>query len=323
MRAVAISEYGDPDVLDVIDRDRPSPDAGELLIEVDAAGINFADLQQRMGTYVGGPEPPFVPGFEVAGRVVEAGDGVSIPEGTTVAGTCKGGGYAEYAIADARSVFPVPTGLSAAEAAGVTVHFLTAHGCLFDRGGLESGERVLIHAAAGGVGSAAVQLAATAGAEVFGTASSEEKLEHIRSLGCDHAINYEQTDFADEIATVTDGDGIDLIIDGVGGDVFRSSMDALAHFGRLVTMGIATHDPASASSLDLLYNNQQVIGFHLGNTIARDPERALAPLSVLLERLAGGELEVVIGREYPLEQAAEAHRWIESRSSIGKVILTP
>ena len=323
MRAIEVTEHGDASVLQETERDRPTPESNEVLIEVAAAGINFADIQQRMGIYPGGPSPPFIPGFEVAGTIVETGADSSLEPGTMVASICPGGGYAEYTVAEAGSVFPIPPALSAAEAVAIPVQFLTAHGCLFDRGGLGAGERVLIHAAAGGVGSAAVQLAANADAEVFGTASSEEKLEHARGLGCDHPINYEVQSFADVINDITGGDGIDLIIDGVGGDTFRESLDCLAHFGRIVTMGASTGEPARPNTAKLLVNNQQVIGFHLGNTLARNPERALTPLDELLSSLADGELEVVIGGRVDLDEAGSAHSFIEDRSSRGKIILEP
>lgn len=323
MRAIEVTGYGGTEGMELTERDEPSAEAGQLVIEVAAAGINFADIQQRMGIYPGGPEPPFVPGFEVSGEVVRVGDDCDFEVGDRVVGICNIGGYAEYAVADETTVVSIPDGLETVDAAAIPVQFLTAHGCLFDRGGLEAGERVLIHAAAGGVGSAAVQLASAAGAEVFGTASTQEKLDLAADLGCDHPINYEESDFAEEIEDITDGGGVDLVIDGVGGDAFRDSFDILNHFGRIVTFGVASADPASAQTTKLLFSNQDVLGFHLGNTISRDPERALAPLEELLTRVAEGELSVTIGGRYDLESAAEAHKLIESRQSRGKILLEP
>lgn len=323
MRAVEVTEFGGPEGLIPTEKERPTPESGELLIEVTAAGINFADIQQRMGLYPGGPEPPFVPGFEVAGHVTAVGEDCDVEVGDRVAGLSNVGGYAEFTVGDAATVIEIPDDLDTAEAAAVPVQFLTAHGCLFDRGGLEADENVLIHAAAGGVGSAAVQLAASTGATVFGTASTQEKLDHVASLGCDHPINYEESDFAEEIEEITDGAGIDLVIDGVGGDAFRDSLDTLNHFGRIVTMGVASGNPAVAPTTSLLFSNQEVVGFHLGNTIARDPNRALEPLPELFERVTEGDLSVTIGGRYPLEDADQAHEFIESRQSRGKVLLEP
>lgn len=323
MRAIEVTEVGGPEVLEVVDLERPEPGPGEVRIDVAAAGINFADIQQRRGHYPGGPTPPFVPGFEAAGRIDAVGDDVSLEPGQRVVATTTSGAYAEAVTADVRSVVPIPEDLSFEAAAGFPVQFLTAHNCLFEWGGLESGERVLIHAAAGGVGTAAVQLAANADAEVFGTASTEAKLDLAADLGCDHPINYETEAFADEIARITDGEGVDLVLDGVGGDAFRESLDVLAHFGRVVAIGVASGDPPGVRTPDLLFQNHSVIGFHLGNAIARDPGLALAPMTELVAGLTEGDIEVVVGHRYPLEQAASAHRLIEGRSSQGKVILRP
>jgi NADPH2:quinone reductase len=191
MNVIQVEEYGSSDALTLAERERSVPPEGEVRVEVEAAGINFADIMQRRGDYPGGPEPPYVPGIEAAGTVDVVGDGVGLDEGQRVVAMTDGGAYAEYVTADPESLFPVPEEMSFAEAAGFPVQFLTAHGCLFEWGGLdgegnasadgsaegdERPERVLIHAAAGGVGTAAVQLADRAGAEVFGKASSEEKL---------------------------------------------------------------------------------------------------------------------------------------------------
>jgi NADPH2:quinone reductase len=323
MRAIEVTEYGGPDALSVTERDAPDPGPGEVRIDVEAAGVNFADIQQRRGHYPGGPSPPFVPGMEAAGTVDATGEGVDLPEGQRVVAMTNGGGYADYAAADAESLFPVPEGMSFAEAAGFPVQFLTAHNGLFDWGGLAEGERVLVHAAAGGVGTAAVQLAAQAGAEVFGTASTAEKLDLAADLGVDHPINYTETAFDDRIDELTDGEGVDLVLDGVGGETFDRSLDALSHFGRLVTIGVASGDPPAAPATKLLMSNQRVIGFHLGNAVYHDPGRVLDSVPELTELLTDGALEVVLGEGYGLEDAAGAHAAIEDRATTGKVVLEP
>ena len=323
MDAIEVGSYGDSDVLEVVERDIPEPGPGEVRIEVEAAGINFADIMQRRGLYPGGPEPAYVPGMEAAGTVHATGDGVGLSEGDRVVGMLNGGGYAEYVTANAQMLLPIPDGMSFEEAAGFPVQFLTAHSCLFEWGGLEEGESVLIQAAAGGVGTAAVQLASRAGATVFGTASTEQKLELAADLGCDHPIQYTETDFRDVVDAETDGEGVDLVLESVGDDVFDHSLDALAHFGRLVTYGVASGVPASAQNQRLLFENKSVIGFHLGQASRHDPNRIMKAIPDLTQGLSDGELEVIVGETFALEEAAEAHQFIEDRKSTGKVVLVP
>jgi NADPH2:quinone reductase len=222
--------------------------------------------------------------LEAAGTVDAAGEGVGMSEGDRVVAMLNGGGYAEYAIADARTILPVPEGMSFEEAAGFPVQFLTAHSCLHEWGGLEDGESVLIQAAAGGVGTAAVQLASDMDVEIFGTASTQEKLDLAAELGCDHPINYTEVDFRDVIDEETDGEGVDLVLESVGGDVFDRSMDALAHFGRLVTFGVASGEVASAENQRLLFENKSVIGFHLGQASYHDPNTVMKAIPELTQK---------------------------------------
>ena len=324
MKAIEVTEYGDSSELSVVDTETPEPAAGEVRIEIEAAGINFADVMQRRGHYPGGPEPPYVPGMEAAGTVDAVGEGVDdLQEGDRVVGMINTGGYAEYVTADAQSLFPIPEAMSFAEAAGFPVQFLTAHACLFEWGGLEEGESVLIQAAAGGVGTAAVQLASNAGAEVFGTASTEEKLELASDLGCDHPINYTETDFREIVDEETDGEGVDLVLESVGDDVFDRSLDAMTHFGRMVTYGVASGVPAEVSNQRLLFENKTVKGFHLGQAAAHDPSRVMKAVPELTDGLASGDLEIILGESFALEDAAEAHQYLEDRKSSGKLVLEP
>ncbi|NEU56864.1 NADPH:quinone oxidoreductase family protein [Halorussus sp. MSC15.2] len=323
MRTVEVTEFGDSDVLELTDAEKPEPAEGEVRLEVEAAGVNFADIMQRRGHYVGGPEPTYVPGMEAAGTIDAVGEGVQHEEGDRVVAMTGRGAYADYALADADSLFEVPEAMSFAEAAGFPVQFLTAHAVLHEWGELEEGERVLVHAAAGGVGTAAVQLASAAGAEVFGTASTDEKLELAERLGCDHPINYEEEDFREVVEAETDGEGVDLVLDGVGGETFARSIDALSHFGRVVAYGAASGEPGEVNTTRLLFENKSVVGFHLGNATQRDPQRILQSVPELQQMLAAGELEVVVGETFPLEDAAEAHTAIENRQTVGKVVLEP
>jgi len=322
MKAIEVTAYGEPDVVDVVETDVPDPGEGEVRVDVSAAGVNFADVMQRRGEYPGGPEPPFVPGFEAAGTIDAVGEGVDRSPGERVV-ALGGQGYAEYAIAPETALFDVPEGMSFAEAAGFPVQWLTAHNCLFEWGGLEAGERVYAPAAAGGVGSAAVQLAAEAGAEVFAAASTAEKLDLAVELGADYPINYEQEDFVARVDDLTDGEGVDLALEMVGGETADRTLDVLTQFGRMVTYGAASGDPGQLDTRTLLFNNHEVYGYHLGRAMERDPMRVFEAVEPLTELLASGTAEVVVGHRFPLADAAEAHRFVEDRQSSGKVVLEP
>jgi NADPH2:quinone reductase len=323
MKAAQVTEFGETDVLEITEADEPEPREGQVRIEVKAAGINFADIMQRRGHYQGGPEPPYTPGMEVAGVIDAVGEGVNREEGEAVVSLVNGGGYAEYAIADARGLLDVPGDLSFEEAAGFPVQWLTAHNCLHEWGGLEEGETVLIHAAAGGVGSAAVQLADEAGAEIIGTASTEEKLAMAEDLGLDHPVQYTEEDFVDRVNEITDGEGVDLVLDGIGGDTSDRSLDALTSFGRMVSFGAAAGEPGRPNTADLLFGNKKVIGYHLGRALNEKPMKVMGAVPELTQLLGDGTLEVQVGHTFDLEDAAEAHQFIEDRKSSGKVVLTP
>lgn len=323
MNAATVTEFGEADGIEVTETEVPEPGEGQVRIEVKAAGINFADIMQRRGHYQGGPEPPYTPGMEVAGVIDAAGEGVKREAGEKVVSLVNGGGYAEYALADARGLLDIPGDMSFEEAAGFPVQWLTAHNCLHEWGELEEGETVLIHAAAGGVGSAAVQLADEAGAEVIGTASTEEKLSMAESLGMDHGVRYTEEDFVDRVNEVTDGDGADLILDGIGGDTSDESLGALTSFGRMVSYGAAAGEPGRPNTADLLFSNQRVIGYHLGRALNQKPMKVMGAVPELTQLLGDGTLEVQVGHTFDLEEAAEAHQFIEDRKSSGKVVLVP
>jgi NADPH2:quinone reductase len=322
MQVIEVTEFGESDVIESTERETPDPDEGEVRIAVEAVGVNFADIMQRRGHYVGGPEPPYVPGMETAGTIDAVGESVDREVGERVVAMTDEG-YAEYATVDAAGLFDVPESMSFAEAAGFPVQFLTAHNTLFEWGGLEEGERVLVHAAAGGVGTAATQLASEAGAEVFGTASTQDKLDLAERLGLDHPINYTESDFAEVVNDATDGEGVDLVLDGVGGDTTTESLDCLTHFGRMVSYGAASGEPGYPDTSTLLFNNFTVHGYHLGQSMQRAPERVLNAVPHLTELLTNGDLEVVVGETFPLAEAADAHEYIENRESSGKVVLVP
>jgi NADPH2:quinone reductase len=324
VKEVRVTEFGDADAMAVVDEATPDPGAGQVRVAVRAAGVNFADVMQRRGEYRGGPAPPYVAGMEAAGVVDAVGEGVAEYDvGDRVIALVNGGGYAEYALADADGLFDLPAGMSFAEGAGFPVQFLTAHNCLHEWGGLEADESVLIHAAAGGVGTAAVQIASAAGARVFGTASTAAKLETAADLGCDVPINYVEDDFAAVVADETDGEGVDLVLDGVGGDTTERSVDALREFGRVVVYGAASGTPGRPPTDKLLFGNRRAIGYHLGRGMALAPERVLSAVGPLTEGLASGDLAVQVGHTFALADAAAAHEAIEARETTGKVVLVP
>ena len=322
MNVIEVTGFGDRDVLGTADRDTPEPDLSEVRIAVEAVGVNFADIMQRRGHYPGGPQPPYVPGTEAAGTIDAVGEGVDREVGERVVAMTNEA-YAEYTTANVDALFAIPEEMSFEEAAGFPVQFLTAHNTLFEWGGLTEGESVLIHAAAGGVGTAATQLASQAGAETFGTASTREKLDLAEELGLDHGIQYTETDFADAVNDATDDEGVDLVLDGVGGDTTQRSLSCLTDFGRMTVYGAASGEPGHPDTSTLLFNNHTVIGYHLGQAIERVPQRVLGAVPDLTEALVSGDLDVVVGETFPLADAAEAHAYIENRESSGKVVLVP
>ena len=323
MQVVVATDDGDPSVLESRAMPVPDPGAGEVRIDVERAGVNFADIEKRRGAYPNAPTPPYVPGIEVAGRIDEVGSNVDRHPGETVAALVDGGGYAEYAIAAEPRLLDVPPTVGLGDAAALPVQFLTAHNALFEWGELREDERVLVHAAAGGVGTAAVQLAVAAGATVFGTASTDAKLALATELGVTHAINYETADVVDAIDRLTDGDGVDLVLDGVGGDAFYAGLDALADCGRIVTYGLASGDVPTVSTPRLLFGNKSVRGYHLEGALDHATERVHAGIRGLTDRFETGDVRVVVGDERPLADAAAVHRAIEARETTGKQLLIP
>ena len=316
MKAIRIHEFGTSENLRLDEIEKPVPGADEVLIKTAAAGINYADTMLRQNKYLFTPALPFTLGFEVAGTIEEIGANVSnFQTGQRVLATIRGGGYAEYAIADWRTVVPVPSGLEFGKATALLVQGLTALGLLAD---LKRGQTILIHAAAGGVGSLLVQLAKHKGAKVLGTASTAEKLEKIVSLGADVGINYSESDWTDEVLTATDGKGADLIIEMVGGDIGKQNLKCLATGGTMTVYGAASGEDFQISALSLLGRMQTVKGYNL-NLETR--ENMAVFTKELMTHIAENRLEVIV-TEFPLEQARQAHDSLEGRKTMGKVVLT-
>lgn len=323
MRAIRTTDYGGPDVLEPVEVSQPVPDEDEVLIDVQASGVNFVDIEKRRGTYPSTPEPPYIPGIEVAGTIVDTGPDVKHSVGDSVLALASNGGYAEFVTANEETLFPVPDSLSWIEAVGVPVQWFTAHNALHEWGSLSSGERVLIHAAAGGVGSAAVQLASVEDVEIYATASTAEKLQLASTLGANHTIDYTTADIAEECYQLSDGEGIDLVLDGVGGSAFTASLDALATGGRIVSYGMASGSVPTVAAPRLLFDNQSVIGYHLEDALTNMPHRVKTAVSRLTDLFSSGAVDVVVGETFLLDEAARAHEFLESRNSTGKVVLIP
>ncbi|GGO00286.1 quinone oxidoreductase family protein [Haloarcula pellucida] len=325
VRAVEVTEYGDSGVLTPRERPEPEPAPGEVGIAVEAAGVNFADVEQRRGNYPEGPTPPFVPGLEVAGTVtsVERAGDTDLSVGDRVAALTSSGGYAAFATAPVETTFPVPDSLSMPAATALPVQGLTAHNVLHEWGDLSAGERVLVHAGAGGVGSLAVQLADAAGATVFATASTAAKRDLASTLGAGVTIDYTTTDVADAVLAETDGRGVDLVVDGVGGEAFSASVEALAPAGRVVSFGMASGSVPTVATPRLFFENQSVVGYHLDHALEHVPDRVLGAVPSLLDHLSTGRVEVVVDERVPLERAATAHEALANRETVGKVVLEP
>jgi NADPH:quinone reductase len=321
MQAIRIYETGGPEVMRLEEIETPTPGQGEVLIKVAAAGINYADLAQCQGTYLTRTRTPMILGFEAAGTVVALGPGVTSPAVGTRVSAFVSGAYAEYAVAGASSVIPIPENLDFARAAAFSVQGLTAYQILQDSGRLQKGESVLVHAAAGGVGTLAVQIARLLGAaKVIGTASSAQKHDLVRSLGADVAIDYTQENWVEQVKQATDGRGVDVVMEMVGGKIAEQSLNCLAPFGRMVVFGAASGEPLRLTATQLMYKNLSVTGYWLSAMI-NYPERMVPAITGLMQFLAQGKLRIIVGQTFPLADAAAAHQAIASRTTTGKVVL--
>jgi NADPH:quinone reductase len=323
MKAAAYTRTGGPDVFEFVDLPDPVVRPGGVVIAVEAVGIQGGDLLHRAGGAM--TSSPHVVGYQAAGRVIEVGSGVTgFDVGQPVVATMGSGSHAELVSVPAGAVYAIPDGVSIDEAAGVPIEFGTADDCLFEFGRLQAGESVLVQAGAGGVGIAAVQLAARAGASaVLATASSGERLTRLRDFGMDHGINYATEDVAGRVRELTDGRGVDLVVDPVGGRTLEASIASLAYRGRVSWVGRAGRDPSPPEVWPLMEKNASLTAVFLGAEMGRNPARVRAMIERLLQRVAEGELRVVIDRVFPLADAAGAHRYIETRQAFGRVLLRP
>ena len=338
MRQVVTTKNGGVDVLRVEEKPDPKPGPGEILVDVRAAGLNFADILARQGLYPDGPKKPCVMGYEVAGVISSVGQDVdSSIVGTEVLAMTRFGGQSDKVVVREKQLFEKPASLSFEEAAAVPVNYLTAWALLVVMGGLRKNESVLIHNAGGGVGLAALDIAKHVGATTYGTASPG-KHEFLRARGLDHAIDYRNQDWLPELKKLTNGRGVELVIDPIGGAHWKKSFAALRHTGRLGMFGVSV---ASANGLagklkmvkaalqmprfnpiGLINKNRGAFGLNLGH-MWHEPEKVEEWVEAIVRGIQGGWIKPHVDKAFPFAQAGDAHSYMESRKNIGKVVLVP
>lgn len=323
MRYVKINGFGDPEVLKLAEGPRPAPAEGEVLIRVKAAGVNRPDVVQRRGAYPPPPGVTDIPGLEVAGEIAEVGRDVSsFSEGDRVCALVAGGGYAEYVAAPAPQVLPIPQGLDVVTAAAIPETYFTVWTNVFQLGGLKAGEALLAHGGASGIGTTAIQLAATLGARVFATVRSDEKAEACREIGAEEAINYTTENFADRVLALTDGAGADVILDMRGGDFFPENLRAVAQNGRMVSI-------ASLAGREVKLDIPTMMRKRLTITGSTLRARPVAEKGAIAEELRthvwplfeAGKISPRVSKTLSLKEATEAHRLLEGNEVVGKVVL--
>lgn len=324
MNCIEIVAPGGPEVLRPAQAAVPTPGPGEVLIKVAAAGVNRPDVLQRQGRYDPPPGASLLPGLEVAGEIVALGENVDESRvGDSVCALLAGGGYAEYAVAPAGQVLPIPKGLSMAEAAGLPETVFTVWTNVFERGALKPGESLLVHGGASGIGSTAVQLAKALGASVFATAGDDDKCRMVERLGAALCVNYRVQDFVAEIKAATDNRGVDVVLDMVGGEYVARNIDLLAMDGRHVSIAFLQGPKATLNMFPVMTKRLTLTGSTLrARSVEEKTRLAKAVRENVWPLIAAGEFRPVVHARFPLAQAADAHRMMEASTHIGKIILT-
>ncbi|MDX2313026.1 MAG: NAD(P)H-quinone oxidoreductase [Gammaproteobacteria bacterium] len=324
MRAIEITEPGGPEVLRIGERPVPEPGEGEVLIKVAAAGVNRPDVMQRTGMYPPPPGASDIPGLEIAGTVAALGaDAGGVQEGDLVCALVAGGGYADYCVAPASLCLPVPEVLSAAQAAAIPETFFTVWTNVFDRGRLASGESLLVHGGSSGIGTTAIQLAKAFGATVYVTAGSDEKCNACTELGADAAINYRDEDFVARISELTNERGVDVILDMIGGDYLPRNLKSLAVEGRIVQIALQGGPKVQMNLLPIMLKRLTLTGSTLRpRTVAQKAMIAHSLREKVWPLLESEKVRPIIHATFPLAEASEAHRMMESSQHIGKIVLS-
>ncbi|MDN7244963.1 quinone oxidoreductase family protein [Planococcus shenhongbingii] len=328
MKAIVVKELGEPEVMQLEEVEEPKIAPNQVLIQVQAISVNFADIKARQGQYHGtAPGTVFTPGLDCAGEIIEVGSEVTkFKPGQRVMAFPKEGSYAEYVAADEDLTYMVPDELDIETAAASLTVGITAYNVIRKMARLTPGETILIHASAGGIGSTAIQLAKNFGAGmIIGTVGSDEKKEAAKKFGADHVINYVTGDFVEEVKKLTDGKGVDVILDTVAGENFEKSMKCLAPFGRIISFGHGNTGsvPGNITTTDLHSSCRSVIGYSTGTYRKQRPEFLQEAAEKITEFLLEKKLEMAISKRFPLAEASKAHAHIESRKSIGKILLMP
>ncbi|WKA58063.1 NADPH:quinone oxidoreductase family protein [Planococcus shenhongbingii] len=328
MKAIVVKELGAPEVMQLLEVEEPKITPNQVLIQVQAISVNFADIKARQGQYHGtAPGAAFTPGLDCAGEIIEVGSEVTkCKPGQRVMAFPKEGSYAEYVAADEDLTYMVPDGMDIETAAASLTVGITAYNVIQKMARLAPGESILIHAAAGGIGSTAIQLAKIFGAGmIIGTVGSDEKKGIAKNFGAGHVINYVTGDFVEEVKKLTDGKGVDVILDTVAGENFEKSMKCLAPFGRIISFGHGNSGsvPGKITTADLHSSCRSVIGYSTGTYRKQRPEFLQEAAQRITAFMLEKKLEMAISKRFPLAEASEAHAHIESRKSIGKILLIP
>ncbi|SHI16974.1 NAD(P)H-quinone oxidoreductase [Pollutimonas bauzanensis] len=324
MKAVEISQPGGPEVLVLVDRPKPEPKAGEVLIKVSAAGINRPDVFQRKGNYPPPPGASDLPGLEVVGEIV-GGDAAAagLAVGDKVCALLAGGGYAEYCVAPAGQCLPVPMGLSDVEAAGLPETYYTVWTNVFDRARLSAGESLLVHGGASGIGTTAIQLATALGHKVYATVGSDERARAVEGLGAVLGINYRSQDYVEEVKKATGGKGVDVVLDMVAGEYINRNINCLADDGRIVIIALLGGAKATIDCSQILRRRLTVTGSTLRpRPVAFKAEIARALKQHVWPLLEAGKIRPIVHATFPLEKACDAHAMMDAGEQIGKIILT-
>jgi NADPH2:quinone reductase len=324
MRAWQVHEVGEPvEVLQLAEVDDPVASEGQVVLSVDAVGVGFPDLLQIQGGYQVRPAMPYTPGNEIAGTVVELGPGATgVEVGDRVLWQGRGG-LAERVAAPVAGLFPMPDAMTPVQASALLVNYGTAVFALENRGKLAGGETLLVTAAAGGAGSAAVQLGKALGARVIGLAGGAEKVEIVRKLGADEAFDYRKIDLVETIRAATDSNGVDVAYEAVGGDIFDQVRRVIAWDGRLLVIGFTSGRIPDVPANHVLLKNYSIVGVHWGASLARDPNALRAHWDRIVELFGTGHIDPLVSSVHPLDSAAEAIAGIGARRTTGKVVITP
>lgn len=325
MKAVIVTKYGGPDGLLYTDVQMPSINENEVLIKVHGTSVNFADIKARKGVHHLKDELPFIPGLDLTGTVVEVGSNVkTIKVGERVIAFAKSGSYAQYAVATELLTFPISDQIDEKTAAAAPTVLFTSYCLLKKVAQMEKGETVLIHSAAGGVGTTAVQMAKQLGAKtVIGTVSKDEKREIVSEAGADFVLNYQNVDWIEKMKEITDGEGVSVILDPIGGEVRKKSFQCLSPFGKIVNFGNASGKKAEFNGSELYSQCQSILGFSFGKLRRLRPEKVKEIAKEALPFLEKKQIKIFVGDRFPLKDAATAHERMESRKSTGKLLLYP